>query len=257
MVLATDGKQDMKKVLIAGATSAMAKHCARYLAEVGCSLFLCARNGDALNELEQDLTGRGASQTGSAVLDMNHHDQHEVVLEQAKECLGGLDMVLLAHGTLPDQTDCEKSVSEMLASFNTNALSAIAFITLAANFFEQQGQGTIAAISSVAGDRGRKSNYVYGAAKGCLSLYLQGLRNRFGKTAIRVVTIKPGLVISPMTEDFEKGALWADADSVGRSIGHIMLEGKQDIVYLPGFWRWIMLIIGIIPERLFKRLSIG
>ena len=188
---------------------------------------------------------------------MNHYDQHQAVLDKAIDFLGRIDMVLLAHGTLPDQTACENSVSETLEALNTNALSAISFITLISHTFEQQGYGTIAAISSVAGDRGRQSNYVYGAAKGCLSLYLQGLRNRFGKTAIRVVTIKPGLVISPMTESFEKGGLWADAQRVGEDIGRVMLEGRQDIVYLPGFWRWIMLVIGLIPERLFKRLSIG
>jgi len=247
----------MKRILIAGATSTMAKYSARYCAENGCSLFLCGRSEEALQELKQDLSARGAHQTGYAVLDMTDYDQHQAVIDKANDFLGGIDMILLAHGTLPDQMACEKSVAETLDALNTNALSAIAFITLISQQFEQQGHGTIAAISSVAGDRGRQSNYVYGAAKGCLSLYLQGLRNRFGKTNIRVVTIKPGLVISPMTDGFEKGALWADAQKVGEGIGKVMLKDKQDIVYLPSFWRWIMLAIGVIPERLFKKLSIG
>lgn len=240
-----------------GATSAMAKGCARALAEQGLSLFLCARDYKALEELKQDLEARGAHQVGCTVLDMNHHAQHQPVLDMASETLGGLDAVFIAHGTLPDQTACEQSVEATLEALNTNAISSIALMTRVASEFAQSGSGTIAAISSVAGDRGRQSNYVYGAAKGCLSVYLQGLRNRFGQSGVRIVTFKPGLVSSPMTADFKKSALWAEADDIGRKMADVLLHGKQDVVYLPGFWRWIMGIIGMIPESLFKRLSIG
>ncbi|WP_461537190.1 SDR family oxidoreductase [Spongorhabdus nitratireducens] len=247
----------MKRILIIGATSAMAKGCARAMAEQGHSLFLCARKMAEIEELKHDLLARGAGSVSAMTLDINNLSRHKAVLETAYQELDGLDLVLLAHGTLPNQQQCEQNVDKTIEALQTNAVSSIAFLTRVANQFEQWGQGTIAAISSVAGDRGRQSNYVYGAAKNCLTTYLQGLRNRLDKAGVRVVTIKPGLVISPMTADFEKGPLWASADDVGRRMARVLLEGKQDVVYLPGFWRWIMMAICMIPETIFKRMSLG
>jgi short-subunit dehydrogenase len=124
-----------------------------------------------------------------------------------------------------------------------------------ANLMEAQGSGTIAVISSVAGDRGRQSNYVYGAAKGMVTRFLQGLRNRLAKRGVQVLTIKPGFVDTPMTAAFKKGALWAQPDAVARGIVAAVDAGKDE-VYLPGFWRLIMAIIRHIPEPIFKRLSL-
>ncbi len=247
----------MKRILIVGATSAMAKGCSRALAEQGHSLFLCSRKTSDIDELKDDLLARGAAQVAGITLEINNLSRHKMVLETAHKELGGLDIVLLAHGTLPDQPVCEQNVDKTIDALQTNAVSTIAFITRVANQFEAWGKGTIAAISSVAGDRGRQSNYVYGAAKSCLTTYLQGLRNRLYKSSVRVVTIKPGLIISPMTADFEKGALWAEADTVGRKIADVLVAGTQDVVYVPGFWRWIMMVICLIPETVFKRLSLG
>jgi hypothetical protein len=132
----------------------------------------------------------------------------------------------------------------------------ISLTTLLANRFEQRGRGTLIAISSVAGDRGRQSNYVYGAAKGMISLLLQGLRNRLSSKGIQVITIKPGFVDTPMTAAFEKkGLLWAQPDQIAKGIVAAVERGRDE-VYLPWFWRWIMLVIRHIPERLFKRLQL-
>jgi short-subunit dehydrogenase len=120
---------------------------------------------------------------------------------------------------------------------------------------EPRGTGTLAAISSVAGDRGRQSNYVYGTAKGAVSLFLQGLRNRLSKSGVRVLTIKPGFVDTPMTADFPKGALRAKPEQIARGIERAVEKGR-DIIYLPSFWRLIMLVIRAIPEGIFKRLSL-
>jgi decaprenylphospho-beta-D-erythro-pentofuranosid-2-ulose 2-reductase len=155
---------------------------------------------------------------------------------------------LIAHGTLPDQGACQASFDTARREFEVNALSVLSLLTLAANRFEQQRSGTIAVISSVAGERGRQSNYLYGAAKGAVSLFLQGLRNRLSKSGVQVVTILPGFVDTPMTADFPKGPLWAQPDAVARDIVRA-IEGGRDVLYTPWFWRWIMLIIRTIPER--------
>jgi short-subunit dehydrogenase len=177
------------------------------------------------------------------------------MLEAATSALGGLDVALIAHGTLPDQKACEASVALTLKEIDNNGLSVVALATLLGEKFEAQGHGTLAVIGSVAGDRGRQSNYVYGAAKGMVSLFLQGLRNRLAKKGVQVLTIKPGFVDTPMTASFPKGALWAQPDDIARGILRAIGQGK-DVVYLPGFWRLIMLIIRHVPERIFKRLSL-
>jgi hypothetical protein len=180
---------------------------------------------------------------------------HEPMLVAAEEALGGIDIALIAHGTLPDQKACEASVELTLQEINTNGLSVIALATRVANRMEAQGSGSIAVISSVAGDRGRQSNYVYGAAKGLVTRFLQGLRNRLAKKGVQVLTIKPGFVDTPMTAAFKKGALWAQPDDVARGILAAIENGKNE-VYLPGFWWLIMAIIRHIPEPIFKKLSL-
>lgn len=245
----------MQKILIVGATSAIAEATARLCAARGDALFLVGRNAARLETIATDLRVRGAASVGCFVMDATDRTIHAAMLEAATVALGGLDVALLAHGTLPDQKACEASVELTLHEIDNNALSVIALATLLAARFEAQGHGTLAAISSVAGDRGRQSNYVYGAAKGMVSLFLQGLRNRLAKKGVQVLTIKPGFVDTPMTAAFKKGALWAQPDDIARGILRAIVQ-RRDVVYLPGFWRLIMLLIRHIPERLFKRLSL-
>lgn len=245
----------MKRILIIGATSAIAEATARGFASRGDQLFLLARNAERLDSMLQDLRLRGAAGVQGAAFDANSLDEHERLLDEATSSLGGLDVALIAHGTLGDQKACEGSVELTLQELQTNALSVIALLTRLANHFERQGHGSIAVISSVAGDRGRQSNYVYGTSKGALSLFLQGLRNRLNRSGVQVLTIKPGFVDTPMTTAFTKGPLWATPEKVADDILYA-LDKRRDVLYTPGFWRPIMLIIRCLPEALFKRLSL-
>ena len=245
----------MQKILIIGATSAIAEATARLWAGRQAALFLVGRRTPRLEAMAADLRLRGASAVHHLSLDVCDTAAHAPMLDAARAALGGLDVALIAHGSLPDQKACEASVALTLREIDTNALSVIALSTLLAERFVAQGQGALAVISSVAGDRGRQSNYVYGAAKGMVSIFLQGLRNRLAKQGVQVLTIKPGFVDTPMTAAFAKGALWAQPEQIARGIVRA-LDKKCDEVYLPGFWRLIMLLICHIPERLFKKLSL-
>lgn len=245
----------MRKIVIFGATSAIAAAAARCMAERGAELFLVGRSEEKLLAVKNDLKVRGAARLEHAVADLADTAGHAALLEQLKERMPDFDSVLLAYGVLGDQKVCEQSFEETENQLRVNFLSAISLVSRLAGFFEAQRRGTIAVITSVAGDRGRKSNYIYGTAKGALGIYLQGLRNRLHASGVRVVTFKPGFVDTPMTASFKKGLLFVKPEVVGRGICRA-LEGKGDVVYLPWFWRLIMLVIKLIPERLFKRMSI-
>lgn len=245
----------MTRILILGATSAIAEQTARRYAERGEQLMLVARDKDKLKRLAEDLKIRGAGQIEWQDLDLNDMTQHEALLIKTEKELGGLDMVLVAYGTLGEQQAGEQSFEVIRQELQTNCLSVLSLLTLCANHFEAQQSGTIAVISSVAGDRGRQSNYIYGTAKGALSIFLQGLRNRLHKAGVQVLTIKPGFVDTPMTREFSKGPLWVSPEVIAAGIVKAV-DKRRDVVYLPFFWRYIMLIIKLIPERLFKRLSL-
>ena len=246
----------MRKILIIGATSAIAEATARIFAARGDALFLVARNADRLQAIATDLNVRGAVRTATATLDVTDFAAHQAVIDRAEQELGGLDTVLIAHGTLSDQNECEKSVDALRSEFDINALSTMALLTTLANTFEARKSGTLAVISSVAGDRGRQSNYVYGSAKAAVSAFLSGLRQRLAKSNVDVLTIKPGFVDTPMTANIaNKGALWAKPDQIAAGIVRA-IDKRRSVVYLPWFWRGIMLIIRHIPESIFKKLKL-
>ena len=246
----------MQKILIIGATSAIAEHSARLFAARGDALFLVARNPDRLRVVAADLSVRGAMRAATATLDVTDFDAHQRVLDAAERELGGIDVVLVAHGTLTDQAQCQESVEALRHEFDVNAISTIALLTRLASRLEAKRGGTLAVISSVAGDRGRQSNYVYGSAKAAVSTFLGGLRQRLAKSNVNVLTIKPGFVDTPMTAGIpNKGALWAQPERIAAGIVKA-IDRRRSIVYLPWFWRWIMLVIGQIPEPLFKRVKL-
>lgn len=245
----------MRKILIIGATSAIAEATARILATRGDALYLVARNQARLAAIAADLSVRGSPRVSSEVLDANDVAGHEAMLARAEAFLGGYDTVLVAHGTLSDQKACETSVELTLQEINTNGVSVIALLTRVANRLGQQRAGTIAVISSVAGDRGRGSNYVYGSAKALVTAFLSGLRQRLAKVGVSVVTIKPGFVDTPMTAALPKGPLWARPAAVAQGIVKA-IDRRSNTVYLPGFWWPIMFVIRAIPERVFLRLSL-
>jgi hypothetical protein len=245
----------MKNIVIIGATSAIAEATARVYAHRGDKLCLVARNEERLLAMADDLTIRGGGSVEFKLLDVNDFKEHEETIGSVFDALTTVDVVLVAHGTLPDQKACEKDVDTTLTELNTNAISTISLLTHIANRLESQGSGTIAVITSVAGERGRQSNYVYGAAKGMISIFLQGIRNRLYKSGVNVLDIKPGFVDTPMTAEFDKGLLWAKPESIARSIV-IGIDKKRHVIYTPFFWRYIMLIIRSIPETVFKRASL-
>ena len=245
----------MTKVLIVGATSAIAYETAKCFAQDGAELFLVGRNAEKLAAVADDLKVRGAKRVETFLLDLNNLGRHQEMLDTAVSTLGVLDMLLIAHGTLGDQQLCEQSVEETLKEFANNCTSVIALLTISSNYFERQKRGCIAVISSVAGDRGRPSNYVYGTTKAAVSTFLQGLRSRLYKSGVSVVTVKPGLVDSPMTASLKKGSLFSSPRRVGQGVYEAMKKGEA-VVYLPGYWRVIMFVIRSIPEGLFKRFSL-
>jgi decaprenylphospho-beta-D-erythro-pentofuranosid-2-ulose 2-reductase len=245
----------MQRILIVGATSAIAEATARLFACRGDALFLAGRSIERLQAIAEDLKVRGAKLADTFVHDARDFERIPALLRTAIEHLGGLDAALIAHGTLSDQTACQSSVEQLREDFDVNALSVMALCTNLANQLESQGHGVIAVISSVAGDRGRRSNYVYASAKAAVTAFTSGLRQRLYPLGIRVVTIKPGLVSTPMTATFKKGALWAMPASVAADIVRAMDSGKA-VIYTPWFWRPIMWIIRSAPETLFRRLRL-
>lgn len=249
----------LTRVVIFGATSAIAEQVARGLAEDGTELFCIARDPQKLAALLQDLRLRAPRKDqliDGTTGDLGNRAIYGDLWEEAMRTLGPVDGVLVAHGMLPNQDACEADLEVLLQSLEINALSVVGLLTPIANYLEEQGRGVIAVISSVAGDRGRQSNYAYGAAKGMVTLFLQGLRNRLYPAGVSVVTIKPGFVTTPMTAEFDRsGPLWATPQAVAAGILKAMKKGSGE-VYLPSFWRWIMFIVRHLPEVLFKRLKL-
>lgn len=245
----------MSNIVILGATSAIAEQVARLYAKPDNQLLLVARNPDALVDLKNDLKVRGAGKVDSLVYDFSSLEKIGDLCNEIYGIAPAIDVLLIAYGTLPDQAECMVNISQTQAEISLNFLSIVSVLTGLSQKMLSQGKGTIAVISSVAGDRGRKSNYIYGSAKGGLTVYLQGLRNSLSDVGIQVLTIKPGFVDTPMTVDFKKGMLWVKPEKIAKDIVSA-INRKKDVVYTPWYWRWIMLIIKMIPERIFKKMNL-
>jgi decaprenylphospho-beta-D-erythro-pentofuranosid-2-ulose 2-reductase len=244
-----------QKVLILGATSAIAQATARLLAERGSSFYLVARDPEKLATVAADLQTRGAASVGTCAMDLDQVQAHPDLLARAVQSLGTVEMALLAYGVLGDQLAAQADPYVAEAVLRTNFLSPASLIALLANYFEGHGAGCLAVIGSVAGDRGRKSNYIYGASKAGLAALLDGVRNRVDRAGVHILTIKPGFVATPMTAHLPRGPLFAEPRTIGQGILRA-IASRQDTVYLPGFWRPIMLVIRLIPARIFKTLNL-
>lgn len=246
----------MKHILIIGATSAIATACARLWAAEGSQLFLVGRDADKLQALAGDLKVRGAEAVATFEMHAEDTASHAEMLTTALLFLGELDIALIAHGTLPDQSACEGDAELTLREFATNGTSVIALLTLLANQFQRQQAGAIGVITSVAGDRGRPSNYVYGSAKAAVSTFCEGLRARLFKAGVSLTDIRPGFVATPMTQGLPLPAtLVAQPEAVAKRIV-AGIERKADVLYVPAFWQLIMLIIRSIPRQIFKRMTL-
>ena len=246
----------MKRVLIIGATSAIAIACARLWAAQGASLFLVGRDAKKLETLAGDLAVRGSSSSHQWLMDANDVSAHFSMVAAAVQALGALDVALIAHGTLPDQAACQSDAELTLREFTTNGASVIALLTILANQFERQRSGAIAVITSVAGDRGRPSNYVYGSAKAAVSVFCEGMRARLFKAGVSLTDVRPGFVATPMTQALTlPPMLVAQPSAIGRSIVRAIDRGT-DVLYAPAFWSVLMTIIQNTPRSVFKRMNL-
>jgi decaprenylphospho-beta-D-erythro-pentofuranosid-2-ulose 2-reductase len=245
------------KVIILGATSAIAEATARLYAAEGAELLLVGRQAERLAAIADDLRLRGAARADTAVRDLLDTGDAAVVFASFVETLGGVDHALLAYGILGDQKSAERDLWAAEKNFRVNFTSAAAWALAAAEVLEQQGQGSLVVLGSVAGDRGRRANYVYGAAKAGLATLVEGIAHRFAAKGPRAVIVKPGPVITPMTEGFasRKGLMWATPEAVAVIVRRAADRGSS-VVYAPWFWRWIMLVIRFLPAPIFNRLDI-
>ncbi|MDI3257118.1 MAG: SDR family oxidoreductase [Kyrpidia sp.] len=246
----------MKTAAVLGAASGIARSLAAELARDGYRLVLAGRDGEELTALAGDLRVRYGADVRVRGFDALDEASHRAFVEGCLQDAGGeLDGVVLAYGYLGDQRRAERDFAEARRIIETNFTSCVSVLHLFAEYFERRRRGWMCVFSSVAGDRGRQSNYVYGSAKGGLSIYLQGLRNRLAKSGVQVLTVKPGFVDTAMTFGKEGMVLVASPEAVARGVMRALKKGR-DVVYVPGFWRWIMAGVRAVPERVFKKLSL-
>lgn len=246
----------MPSVLILGATSAIARAIAAEFARHRSELILAARDAEELTALAADLNLRYGVKTQAQCLDVLDPAAVETSLPACLAAAGEtLTGVVLCVGTMGDEEAARANQAEAERILNTNFTGCVLALNVVANHFEKRKRGFICALSSVAGDRGRQSNYLYGSAKAGLSAYLQGLRNRLFRSGVRVITIKPGFVDTSMTFGRPGLFLPASPEAIARGVYKAINSGK-DVVYLPWFWRWIMLVIRLVPEGIFKRLRL-
>ena len=243
----------MSYILIIGAKSDIAKATAREYAKHGYDLYLAARNSDKLEEFANDVIVRTQQIVKIVELDILDYKSHQVFYDQLEEKPLG---VISAVGYLGDQDKAQIDFDEAQQIIDTNYTGIVSLFNIIANDFEKRRSGFIVGISSVAGDRGRKSNYIYGSAKAALTTYLSGLRNRLYDTQVQVLTVKPGFVATKMTEEMDlPEKLTAQPEEVAEDIYKAQQKGKN-VLYTKWMWKWVMLIIKLIPEFLFKKMSI-
>lgn len=240
------------KVLILGATSPIARLIAWRFACDGASVYLAARDADEAARIAQDLTVRTGAAAASGTFNATDFDSHPGFVRRVVDAMGGLDGVVVAFGTLGDEDAAQTAPGAALATVHQNFTGAVSLMTLLGRHLEQQRGGFMIVIGSVAGDRGRARNYVYGAAKGALATFAQGMRARLARAGVHVMTVKLGPVDTRMTWGREGAALTVPPRRAADSI-YEAWQGGAEVVYVPWFWRPIMSIVRAIPERFFKR----
>lgn len=241
----------MSRIMILGATSAIAQACIRQWARTGREFVLVGRNREKLESVAADAAARGA-ETFAHVLDMTDSS----ALARLVDTGGEIDLALIAHGTLPDQVRCESDGAYAKAQFNNNASSTISALTLLSAKLEAQGRGQMVVISSVAGDRGRPSNYLYGSAKAAVNAFCEGLQARLHGSEVQLLVVKPGFVDTPMTYGLDLPArLTSSPDTVARCID-AGIGNRRHTIYTPFYWRYIMWLIRAIPASIFRRLDL-
>jgi len=247
-----------ERILLVGASSAIAQELARKLCQRGCHLVLAGRDTDELESIATDLRIRYQSTVHIEPFDALNFTEHTNFVER---CVGifeqPLNGVVICYGTMHDQQQAQTDWNLTDQMIQTNFTSVVSLMNLLAEYFVQQKAGCLAAISSVAGDRGRQSNYLYGSTKAALSTYLQGLRNRLYRKGVHVLTIKPGMVDTPMTDGLVNpdSLLVSTPQQVARDIDRAM-QRQKNVLYTPRKWWWLMCVIRWLPEQVFKRLKL-
>jgi decaprenylphospho-beta-D-erythro-pentofuranosid-2-ulose 2-reductase len=243
-------------ILVLGASSSIARAIAARLASEKKNLLLAGRNVEDLEKTARDLEIRHDIQADAIQFDALDLESHQAFVE---DCLDRSDNtlkgVILCHGYMADQAEAQDDFRETKRMIDTNFTSAVSILNLLANHFEKRQDGFICAVSSVAGDRGRGSNYLYGSTKAALNAYLQGLRNRLAKVKVPVLTVKPGFVDTRMTWGLPKLFLVASPERVANDICRA-IDRRKNVIYTPWFWQGIMTIICSIPEPMFKKMKL-
>lgn len=242
-----------ENVLILGATSDMAVAIARQLGLKGYSVTLAGRTTERLSALEGDLRVRYRIAVSTARFDAVDFDSHQGFYESLAE---KPDIVICLFGLLGDQQEAQRDWKHCAEIIASNYTGAVSILNVVANDFERRKKGVIIGVSSVAGERGRQSNYIYGSAKAGFTAYLSGLRNRLYRHGVHVMTVKPGFVKTKMIEHIATPAvLTASPKHVAQKIHKALLK-RKNTVYVLGVWRYIMLAIKMIPENIFKRMKL-
>jgi len=247
----------IKNIVIVGATSGIAEHCARIWLQPGpANLTLIGRNAARIEKIAADLQVRSPESVIRIIeIDFLNPDTIKQTADDIAAA-GTIDIVLIAQGALADQLDCQSDLNTCKESLEVNGISPVLFAEAFAGHLANAGRGTLALIGSVAGDRGRKSNYVYGAAKGMVTRYAQGLQHRFAGSDVKVVLIKPGPTDTPMTAHLKaQGAKLTPVEDVAQGIADAINRG-QAVAYVPSKWRLIMWVIRHLPKGIFNKLNI-
>lgn len=241
-----------KSVLILGALSDVGTALARRFAQSGHSVVVAARQKEAAQNLAADIAIRYGTAAKAVYFDALAYGSHADFWAQLSP---QPDIVIAVFGYLGNQKEAERNFTEAQRIIHTNYTGAVSILNIAAQSMEQAKSGCIVGISSVAGERGRQSNYIYGSAKAAFTAYLSGLRNRLAHSGVHVLTVKPGFIATKMTEHLNLPFLLTAspqqvAEDIFKSVQH-----RRNVIYTLWMWRWIMLIIKLIPEGIFKRLK--
>lgn len=244
-----------KRICIFGATSSIAQSLIHLFNGPDISFVLFGRNLQKLEVVREDILSKNKSKVFLEKFDLKDFNLHKIYVEKTINFLGGLDLCIFAYGWLPDNRKLESCSELIFENFIVNSFSIISISSHVVNYFEKEGRGTLAVISSVASERGRRSNYYYGSAKSSLDVFLEGLRHRFAKTKISIITIKPGLVDTPTTHHLKKNLFFASPETVAKDIFDAIIR-KKSVVFTPFYWKYLMLIIKLLPRSLFYNLKL-